>query len=87
MQTEINNWISAEFGYYPQMFNVTAERFSIQTLANFEEDVDLIKNDPNIQKDWIYPGPALKHDVINGKTLKSYTLTFYNESQELVLAK
>lgn len=94
MHTEINNWISAEFGYYPQMFNVTAERFSIQTLANFEEDVDLIKNDPNIQKDWIYPGPALKHDVISEEILdlpytarifslpKTHVLTLFNSQNK-----
>ncbi|MGQ1356382.1 hypothetical protein ACT4WJ_12325 [Acinetobacter baumannii] len=68
MQTEVNNWISAEFGYYPKMYNVTTERFSIQTLANFEENLGLIKNNPNIQKDWIYPGLALQHDFITGKT-------------------
>ncbi|MEN8274165.1 hypothetical protein I8T81_11950 [Acinetobacter seifertii] len=68
MQTEINNGVSAEFGYYPKIYNLTTERFSIQTLANFEENLELIKNDPNIQKDWIYPGPALQHDFITGKT-------------------
>lgn len=68
MQTEVNNGFSAEFGYYPKMYNVTTERFSIQTLANFEENLERIKNDPNLQKDWIYPGPALQHDFITGKT-------------------
>ncbi|MCG8283446.1 hypothetical protein MID07_02250 [Acinetobacter seifertii] len=68
MQTEVNNWISAEFGYYPKMYNVTTERFSIQTLANFEENLEQIKNDPNLQKEWIYSAPALQHDFITGKT-------------------
>jgi hypothetical protein len=68
MQTEVKNRISAEFGYYPKIYNVTTERFSIQTLANFEENLELIKNDPNLQKDWIYSGPALQHDVIAEKT-------------------
>lgn len=68
MQTEVNNWISAEFGYYPKMYNVTTERFSIQTLANFEENLEQIKNDPNLQKEWIYSARALQHDFITGKT-------------------
>ncbi|MGK7249675.1 hypothetical protein ACSNOU_11375 [Acinetobacter oleivorans] len=68
MQTEINKGVSAEFGYYPKMYSVTTERFSIQTLDNFEENLELIKNDPSLQKDWIYSGPALQHDFITGKT-------------------
>ncbi len=79
MQTEINNGVSAKFGYYPKMSNLTTERFSIQTLANFEENLELIKNDPNIQKDWIYPGPYLQHDIISGKTqVLPYTARLFN---------
>lgn len=79
MQTEINNGVSAEFGYYPKMYNLTTERFSIQTLANFEENLELIKNDPNIQKDWIYPSPYLQHDIISGKTqVLPYTARLFN---------
>lgn len=68
MQTEINKRVSAEFGYYPKMYSVTTERFSIQTLDNFEENLELIKNDPSLQKDWIYSAPALQDDFITGKT-------------------
>lgn len=86
MQTEVKNWVSAEFGYYPKMYNVTTERFSIQTLANFEENLERIKNDPNLQKDWIYPGPALQHDFITGKTLAlPYTARIFSLPKTHVL--
>lgn len=67
MKTHVANGISAEFGYYPIVYNVTAERFSIQTLPSFAKDVELIKNDPHIEKDWIYSGNALQGDFISGK--------------------
>jgi hypothetical protein len=68
MQTEVKNRISAEFGFYPKMYNVTTERFSIQTLGNFEETLERVKNSPNLQKDWIYSGRTLQDDFIGEKT-------------------
>jgi len=86
MRTEVNNWISAEFGYYPTKYRATTERFSIQTLANFEENLELIKKNPNIQKDWIYPGLALKHDVISEKILDlPYTARIFSLPKTHVL--
>lgn len=90
MTSQVTNGGTAEFGYYPLIYNVTTERFSIQTLSNFRESIDLIKNDPNVHQDWIYPGTTLQHDFISGKTRslpyktrifslpKTHLLTLYN---------
>ncbi|MDQ9028058.1 hypothetical protein [Acinetobacter nosocomialis] len=41
----------------------------------------------NVGSEWKVPVSGKFFISSNGKTLKSYTLTFYNESQELVLSK
>ncbi|MDC4034697.1 hypothetical protein K3F86_15195, partial [Acinetobacter baumannii] len=41
----------------------------------------------NVGSEWKVPVSGKFCISSNGKTLKSYTLTFYNESQELVLSK
>jgi len=41
----------------------------------------------NVGSEWKVPVSGKFCISSNGKTLKSYTLTFYNESQELVLVK
>lgn len=59
--------ISAEFGYYPKNIEIENERFSIQTLPGLQDTVSKIMDDPNIHKDWIYPGVQRSIDF-NGKT-------------------
>jgi hypothetical protein len=65
MKTQDANGSSKEFGYYPVIYNINTERFSIKTLSNFEESVDLIRNDPNTLKDWIYSDTALQYDLMS----------------------
>lgn len=48
--------ISAEFGYYPYPIDIIDKRFSVKTLSNFRESVENVTGDPNIIRDWIYPG-------------------------------
>lgn len=59
--------VSAEFGYYPATYNINTERFSIQTLPSFASDVIRVKNDPNVYKDWIYPGASVLQDFMSGE--------------------
>lgn len=59
--------ISEEFGYYPKNILIDNERFSIQTLPGLQDTVTEIMDDPNIHKDWIYPGVQRNIDF-NGKT-------------------
>ena len=58
--------VSAEFGYYPYPIEINNERFSIQTLSNFNEVLAIVKEDPNVLNGWIYPG-AKQNRCINGK--------------------
>lgn len=67
MTVQVTNGETTEFGYYPIACNIDTERFSIQTLPNFQESIDRVKNDPAVYKDWIYPGAAQKHNFISGE--------------------
>ena len=58
--------VSAEFGYYPEHIEIENERFSIQTLSNFNEVIAIVKEDPNVHNGWIYPGAQQNIDF-NGK--------------------
>lgn len=68
MTAQVTNGESIEFGYYPRIYNITTERFSIQTLPSFQESIDRVKNDADVHKNWIYPGEALQHNFISGET-------------------
>ena len=59
--------VAAEFGYYPVPWSVTTNEFSIQPLQDHPRIVADITNDPNISKDWIYPGPGRSLDFISGQ--------------------
>ncbi|WP_374295932.1 hypothetical protein [Acinetobacter sp.] len=67
METQVANGVSAKFGYYPAVCNITTERFSVYTLSSLNRDVNIIENDPNIHNDWIYPNVALQHEIGSGQ--------------------
>lgn len=89
----MNNTIS--FGFYPCRLDIENELFSVKTLHDFDNSVELVLADSNVIKDWIYPGRAFEKNFINGaeKELpynvrvfglpKTHTLTVHNiESDE-----
>jgi len=51
MTAQVTNGETIEFGYYPIVFNITTERFSIQTLPSIQESIDQVKNDPDVHND------------------------------------
>ncbi len=55
-----------EFGYYPKPCDVATGRFSVQTLPNHASSVAIVTGDPNIFKDWIYPGAQEQWDFMSG---------------------
>ncbi len=59
--------VTAEFGYYPVSWSVNTNQFSIQALPDHQRIVAEITNNPNISKDWIYPGAQRKIDFISGE--------------------
>lgn len=54
--------VSAEFGYYPKPIEIENDRFSVKTMPNFQEILTAVKEDPNVYKNWIYPGPQQNID-------------------------
>lgn len=89
----MNNTIS--FGFYPCRLDIENELFSVKTLHDFDNSVELVQANSNVIKDWIYPGRAFEKNFINGaeKELpynervfclpKTHTLTVHNiESDE-----
>lgn len=81
--------VHAEFGYYPKPIEIENERFSIKTLPNFEDVISIVKNDPNVHNNWIYPG--LRENInINGVTnILPYNVRVFgmHKTHELTLHK
>ena len=60
------NGIAMEFGYYPKPCDIATGRFSVQTLPDHESSVATVTGDPNVLKDWIYPGAQQQRDFMSG---------------------
>ncbi|RKG33741.1 hypothetical protein [Acinetobacter tianfuensis] len=69
--------VSAEFGYYPERIEIENDRFSIKTLPNFEDVLAAVKDDPNIHKDWIYPGTQKNIDLNGVITHRPYSVRIF----------
>jgi hypothetical protein len=59
--------VSVKFGYYPEHCDVETDRFSVQTLPGHADSVANIASDPNVVKDWIYPGAQQQRDFMSGE--------------------
>lgn len=59
--------VSVEFGYYPHECILNNARFTLETLPTFEASVSAVKGDPDVIKDWIYPGAQRHRDFMTGK--------------------
>lgn len=77
--------VSAEFGYYPERIEIENERFSIKTLPNFHEVVAVVKNDPNVHKDWIYPGAQQNVDFSGVTSYRPYNARVFGMHKTHVL--
>lgn len=60
------NGIAMEFGYYPKPCDIATSRFSVQTLPDHESSVASVTGDPDVLKDWIYPGAQQQRDFMSG---------------------
>ena len=54
----MNSPLEFEFGYYPELIDITQGSITISTLPNLDKIREGIEKDPNVRKDWIYPGNA-----------------------------
>lgn len=59
--------VSREFGYYPISWEVETDQFSIRTLPDHSQLVELLNRNTGILRNWIYPGPAVMHDLMTGE--------------------
>lgn len=59
--------VSAEFGYYPAPYDIETDGFSVRTLPAYANAVADIASDPNVVKDWIYPGYQQQRDLMSGE--------------------
>ncbi|MFJ9992595.1 hypothetical protein ACIQSO_17845 [Pseudomonas putida] len=65
-QHSLISGISAEFGYYPILWNLETEKFSILTLPDHEEIVSLTTEDTSVIDGWLYPGSHKRLDFASG---------------------
>lgn len=81
--------VSAEFGYYPERIEIENERFSIQTLPNFHEEVAKVKNDPNVHNGWMYPGAQQNVNFSGVTSSRPYNARVFgmHNTHELTLHK
>jgi len=85
MTTNQSNCVSAEFGYYPKPIEIENERFSIKTLPNFQEIIEIVKNDPDVHKDWIYPGAQQNVDLNGVSSYRPYNVRVFGMHKTHVL--
>lgn len=90
MSTEVNNKVSKDFGFLPERLNITNEYFSIQTLDDLQEKINLISKDSAVHKDWIYAPQAQMINLVSDQIHlfpyasrifglpKTHTLTVFN---------
>lgn len=56
-----------QFGYYPHTLELRTKRFSISTMAGLSDTVYALTNCKHTIQGWIYPGPVIHYDPIEGK--------------------
>jgi hypothetical protein len=78
MITKVTSIISAEFGYYPEIYNVDTEQFSVRTLDSFADNVAQVENSPNVYDSWIYEGKIPPERIFN--LPKTHVLTLKNST-------
>lgn len=62
-----------EFGYFPQPLNLSSGAIRILTLPDLETTVADLKSRPEVEKDWIYAGPQLVHQLGVGVVQRPYS--------------
>lgn len=66
-QTTAVTGVSTQFGYYPVKLDIVTAQFSLQTLPDFDKALSVVGGDPDIVKDWIYPGSQRTKDFMTGQ--------------------
>lgn len=81
--------VSAEFGYYPEHIEIENERFSIKTLSNFKGVITAVRGNPNVHKNWIYPGAQQNIDFNGVTSNRPYNARVFgmDKTHELTLHK
>lgn len=59
--------LSTLLGYYPERVDISTAQFTLQTHSDFQRAIGLVEGDPDVVKDWIYPGAQRVKDFMTGK--------------------
>ncbi len=66
-QSTAESGLSTLFGYYPERVDISTTQFTLQTHSGFQTAISLVGGDPDVVKDWIYPGAQRTKDFTTGQ--------------------